>query len=194
MFLLAILSVFLPDSTFTPWFTSHGVMVDIAREADAPPWVRATAELPVSSEKVFAVLTDFDRYKDLLAPAVRTARVLERGDAFARIHFVWRYPFPFKNRDAIVLYRTAAKEGGFLVISWRSDSRPGDPMEGVRIQRVAGETRIEPLGSARCRVIYSYLGDLGGKFPASAQERAWKEEPVQYIRALRRGLKIPDPE
>ena len=67
-------------------------------------------------------------------------------------------------------------------------------MEGVRIQRVAGETRIEPLGLARCRVIYSYLGDLGGKFPASAQERAWKEEPIQYIRALRRGLKIPDPE
>jgi hypothetical protein len=44
------------------------------------------------------------------------------------------------------------------------------------------------VGSSRCRVVYTYLGDLGGSFPKSAQERAWKEEPVQYIRALRKAL------
>ncbi len=188
----ALLPVFLADLTFTPWFTSRGVAVDIARQTEAPPWLRATAELPVSSEEVFAILADFHGYHHLFAPAVKTALVLESGDGFARIHFVWPYPFPFKNRDAIVLYRAAAKGGGSFLISWKSDPRRGDPKEGVRIERVAGETRIEPLGPARCRVIYSYLGDLGGKFPAWAQERAWKEEPVLYIRAIRRRLRIPD--
>ena len=127
------------------------------------------------------------------APAVRSARVLEAGEGSTCVHFVWAYPFPFKNRDAIVLYRSE-KSGAAFVLSWKADTRPRpeDPKEGVRIERVEGETRVEPIGPSRCRVIYTYLGDLGGKFPACAQEKAWKEEPVQYIRALRRRLKLSD--
>jgi hypothetical protein len=41
-------------------------------------------------------------------------------------------------------------------------------------------------------VTYAYFGDLGGNFPSSVQDKAWREEPVQYIRALRRALKLPD--
>jgi hypothetical protein len=193
--LWGLLSAVPPGLAFTPWFTSHGVQVEIARLPDSPPWLRGTAELPAAMEKVAAVLMDFQRYKDLFAPAVRSAKVLEAGEGSARVHFVWAYPFPFKNRDAVVLYRSEKSEAGPFVLSWRTDPRPRpeDPKEGVRIERVNGETRVEPLGPSRCRVIYTYLGDLGGKFPAWAQEKAWKEEPVQYVRALRRRLKLPDP-
>lgn len=178
---------------FTDWLTAHGVKVEIARMSEGPPWLRGSAELPVAAEKVAAVLTDFRSYKDLFAPAVKTAQVLEAGEGSARIHFVWAYPFPFKNRDAIVLYRAQKSETGPFVLSWKSDLRPGDPREGVTIERVHGETGVEPLGPSRCRVTYTYLGDLGGKFPGWAQEKAWREEPVQYLRAIRRRLKLPDP-
>lgn len=193
--LFVVLSAIPPELTFTPWFTADGVDVAIARQPDALPWLRGSAELPVAAESVAAALTDFQRYKDFFAPAVRSARVLESGQDSARIHFVWAYPFPFKNRDAVVLYRSEKSEAGAFVLSWKTDPRPrpDDPNEGVRIERVNGETRVEPVGPSRCRVIYTYLGDLGGKFPAWAQEKAWKEEPVQYMRALRRRLKLPDP-
>lgn len=39
---------------------------------------------------------------------------------------------------------------------------------------------------------YTYLGDLGGKFPVWAQEKAWREESVQYFRAIRRKLGLPE--
>ena len=178
---------------FADWFTSRGVNVEIARVSEGPPWLRGTGELPVAAEKVAAVLTDFQHYKDLFGPALRSARVLEAGDGSSRVHFVWAYPFPFKNRDGVVLYRSEKSEAGPFVLSWKGDPRPGDPKEGVRIERVSGETRVEPLGPSRCRVTYTYLGDLGGKFPAWAQEKAWKEEPVQYFRAIRRRLSLPDP-
>ena len=181
-----------PDAAFTPWFASRGVSVEIARSA-APPWIRGRAEIPAPAAKVAAALSDFRRYRDLFAPGVKKADVLESpaGGTSARLHLVWPYPFPFSNRDAVVRYE-AEEANGVYRISWRSDAREGDPREGTRIARVEGETRIEPAGPEAARVTYTYLGDLGGKFPASAEEKAWREEPVQYFRAIRRRLGLPD--
>ena len=139
------------------------------------------------------MVADFGRYRETFAPAVKRADVLSRSEAGARVHLVWPYPFPLRNRDAVVHYRIE-RAGDVVTLAWSSDSRPGDPSEGVRIPQVAGETRIEPAGPDRCRVTYTYLGDLGGNFPASAMEKAWREEPVQYVRALRRALGVSDPE
>ena len=190
----AVLLASLPaDLPFQPWFTSRGVAVDIARQEKAPPWLRGTAELPAPAEKVVQVLTEYRGYRELFAPGVKKAQVLDGKEGNARLHFVWPYPFPLRNRDAVVSYHGQMQEGGRFLLSWKSDARPGDPHEGIRIERVMGETAVEPLGADRCRVTYTYLGELGGEFPAWAKEKAWREEPVQYMRALRRRLGLPDP-
>lgn len=180
------------DSAFAPWFTSRGVQVEIARQAQGPPWLRGTAELPAAAETVWRVLTDYRHYKEFFSPAVKTAAVLEESNGWARIHIVWPYPFPYKNRDAAIRYRGEKTASGSFLLSWKSDPRPGDPQEGLRIEDVAGDTRVEPLDPERCKITYTYFGDLGGKFPGWAQEKAWREEPVQYFRAVRRRLKLPD--
>lgn len=190
--LLLVLGGMVPaDLSFAPWFTSRGVSVEIARTGGDPPWLRGTAEIPASAEKVGEALRDFDKYREMFSPAVKSAAVLGRTSDGARLHLVWAYPFPYRNRDAVVAYRWRM-EGGAFTLEWKSDAAPGDPKEGVRIVRVAGETRVEPLAGNRSRVIYTYLGDLGGKFPAWAEEKAWREEPVQYMRAIRRRLGLPD--
>ena len=180
-----------PDAAFTAWFVSRGVSVEIARSAQGPPWIRGRGEIPAPASQVAAVLSDFRRYRDLFAPAVKKADVLESHAGGAHLHFVWPYPFPYSNRDAVVAYE-AAEENGVHRISWRADAKPGDPAEGTRIGRVEGETRVEPAGAGACRVTYTDLGDLGGRFPAWAQEKAWREEPVQYFRAIRRRMGLPE--
>ena len=179
------------DAAFSEWFVSRGVRVEIARAAASVPWIRGTAELAAAPDRILAVVTDFARYRETFAPAVKTARVLERAEGSARLHLVWPYPFPLRNRDAVVAYAWERTDGGF-VLTWRGAARPGDPREGVRIARVAGEARVSPNGGGS-RVTYAYLGDLGGKFPRSAEEKAWRAEPVEYFRALRRALRLPDP-
>jgi hypothetical protein len=180
------------DLSFAPWFTSRGISVDISRQPSGPPWIRGRGEIPASASTVAAALSDFGRYRELFSPAVKKADVLDREGRAARLHIVWPYPIPYSNRDAIVRYESASAADGGAVISWRADAKSGDPREGTRIERVAGETRIEPAGEGRCTVTYTYLGDLGGKFPAWAQEKAWREEPIQYFRAIRRRLGLPD--
>lgn len=190
---LALLLSIPAEIPFEPWFSERGVAVEIARQGGGTPWVRGTAELPVSARRVAAVLLDYEHYRDIFAPALRTARVLDREGSTVRIHMVWPYPFPYRNRDAVVGYRWEERADGGLLLAWGADARDGDPKSGVRIERVAREARIEPLGPERSRVTYTYLGDLGGRFPAGAMEKAWRAEPVHYVRALRRRLRIPDP-
>jgi hypothetical protein len=191
--LLALASPVPPDLPFAPWFTARGVAVEIARRGPEPPWIRASAELPADANRVAALLVDFGHYRELFSPALRAADLLDgNSTGTARLHMVWPYPFPYRNRDAVVAYSWERGPEGAITLSWRSDSRPGDPREGVRIDKVAGQTRVEPLTASSCRITYVYLGDLGGKFPAWAQEKAWREEPVQYIRALRRSLGLAE--
>ena len=137
--------------------------------------------------------TDYAAYRKFFDPAVERATVLESEGLEARLHFVWKYPFPFRDRDGIVAYRGERLADGMFLLSWRDAVRPGDPASGVRIARISGETRIEPLSPDRCRVTYTYLGDLGGRFPKSLEEKAWRHEPLGYVLAIRRalGLAIP---
>lgn len=180
------------ESAFQSWFTERGVAVSIARQVKGPAWIRAVAELPVSPDALIGVVTHYEGYGETFAPFIAKISVLERREDAARLHIVWEYPFPYRDRDAVVLYEvTRHAEGGYR-LSWSSASRPGDPSEGVRIGRVVGETRIEPAGEKRTRLTYTFLGDLGGRFPRFAEEKAWRKEPVAYVLAIRRRLGLSE--
>jgi hypothetical protein len=103
-----------------------------------------------------------------------------------------RFHTPIATPSSATRWRKSKGGAGGYRLSWKSESKPGDPKAGTRIERVWGETRIELAGADACRMTYAYVGDLGGKFPVWAQEKAWREESVQYFRAIRRKLGLPE--
>lgn len=185
-----MLAAVAPAATFTPWFTDRGVQVETSRHGSETPWIRGTFDVSVTPDKVVAALSDFKRYKEIFAPALESVTVLASSPDNARLHLVWPYPSPFRDRDAVVVYRMERLANGAGLLTWRSEAKPTDPKRGVRIERVQGETRIEPLNGG-AHVVYTYFGDLGGNFPASINERVWKGEPVGYMQAVRRAVGLP---
>lgn len=186
-----------PQAAFSPWCTKEGVTVSIARRADQLPWIRGEGLIHTSAEKVFLLLSRFEEYGQLFHPAMKSATVLDRASNSARLHILWTYPFPLRDRDAIVRYQARREGNGAFLIWWESDARPGDPHTGVRIEQVAGQTEVLPLDSLHCRLIYTCLGDLGGHFGKRIEEKAWRAEPIGYFEYLRHrwelqpGAKFP---
>lgn len=178
-----------PDE-FEPWVEEDGIAVKIARTEDSDhPWIRATYEIPVDASTIAGYLCDFDYYDAMFKPGVKKVDVLADGkDCTARLHIVWNFPFPFRNRDGIVNYHSERPDESTFVLDWYGKAEPDDPSEGVRIESIRGQTRVESLGPGKSRVTYQYYGDLGGKFPDWLKEAAWKGEPSVYFGHLRKGM------
>lgn len=179
-----------PDPSFVSWFEKDGVDVSIARAET--PWIRASTEIAAPAADVEAALTDFDRYEKMFHPMFRKLDVLERGEKSVRVHAVWPFPWPLRDRDGIFEYTTEHSAGGVTTLHWTNGARPGDPSVGVRIHGIAGSLRITPLGKDRCRLLYTYYGDLGGDFGKSRNEKAWRGQPLLYFRAIRRAVERQD--
>lgn len=186
--LLLTLTTSLPkDSDFRPYHEEDGVKVEIVQRESGPPWVRGTGEVPATVDAIQAALTRFDTYAELLDGMVKSAKVLESAKDSARLHVVYPYPFPFKNRDAIVRYQYE-RAGGTFRLQWKQDPKPGDPEEGVRIEHVEGETLVEAVAGKGARVVYTYVADLGGDFSQGTRERAYRKEAPHYFAALRKAV------
>ena len=182
------------DLEFQPWFAERGIEVSAATAPKArTPWIRAVAELQASAERVFAFLEGYAGYADLFPPLPRS-RPPSWRPADRACDCTSSGPTRFRFGTETPSCGTKANGSPTGRFEFRGGNRRAagaDPSEGVRIARVEGETRIEPLGADRCRVTYTFLGDLGGTFPRAFAERAWKGEPVGYVLALRRALADP---
>ena len=177
------------DAEFKPWLTESGIAETRAQPAGMKfPFVRGSSDLDASCDAVKTALVDFDGYGKIFGGIVRKAKVLVKDDTSARVHFVWAYPWPFHDRDAIVAYKVEKQDGGGWVLSWQDDAQDGDPKTGVRIAHVEGATKMTPAGEKKCSVSYTYYGDLGIDFSKGMNEKILKTEPVKYFEAIRKGL------
>ena len=179
-----------PDESFASWFQKDGVDVSIARSET--PWIRASTEIAAPAADVEAAVTDFDRYEKTFHPMFKKLDVLERAGDRTRVHAVWPFPWPLRDRDGIFEYTTEHSDGGVTTLRWTNGARPGDPSTGVRINGIGGSLRITPLGKDHCRLLYTYYGDLGGNFGKSRSDKAWRGQPLLYFGAIRRAVEKQD--
>src|SRR4051812_17440396 len=106
-----------PDAAYAPLAEKDGVTMTIAREPGPHPWIHASAHLDAPVDRVVAILEDFDDYRKTFDPFYQKADVLDHGaDGAARLHFVWHYPWPFRNRDAVIAYSIEKRADGSVIL------------------------------------------------------------------------------
>lgn len=178
-----------PESAYAPLAEKDGVSMTIARQPGPHPWIHASAPIDAPCDRVAAIVTDFDHYQATFDPFYQKAEVLDRGDDVVRLHAVWHFPWPFRNRDAIIAYRVEHRSDGSVVVSGRDGERPGDPSEGVRIHDVDLQIVAVPSSSGACTFLYDYYADLSGNFGKSQNEKAYRGEAPVLVNAIRRALR-----
>lgn len=189
---LLLLALSLPaDDSFESLHEEDGVTVTISRAAQGPPWVRGVGEVPAPPDKIVSVLTRYETWPQLFKGSVSKVVVLERRDHLARLHMVYPIPWPFRDRDGVVSYVLENPNGTTTRLWWRDDAKPGDPQTGERLPQIAGETRLEATADGKSRVRFSYLGELGITLNEGMKRRIWREEPIRYLRSLRRAVEKP---
>lgn len=178
------------DDEYDAWFEKDEIVVQRAETGDPDrPWIRSSYEYPVNADTIRNYLCDFASYEEMFAPGLKDVEVLENGEpCHARLHLVWKFPFPWKNRDGIVKYTVEQPSDDHFVLHWVGDAQEGDPSDGIRIDGVFGATHVQRVAADKTIVVYEYKGDLGGKFPEWFKEAAWKAEPTHFHSQLRHSM------
>lgn len=187
MWLLLLALTVPPDDSFQAFHEEDGITVTLSPQKEGPPWVRGVGEVSATPEKIAAVLTRYETWPELFEGTVKATTVLEKQDQAARVHVVYPFPWPFRDRDAVIKYQLEKISTTLLRLWWRDDSKDGDPQTGVRIPKVEGETRLETVSPGKSKVRFSYLGELGATLNEGTKRKVWREEPLRYLRSLRKA-------
>ena len=161
-----------------------GVVIEARPAPGGVTIVRGTTVLEHSLEAIRRVLLDLERFPMWIRGLV-TWTVLARGAADAVVYGRHDLPWPLADRDYTVRY-TWTSEAERVVLEARSTVEAGPPpVPGVvRLTAVHSIWEVEALAPERCRVSYTYNGDLGGTVPRFVQETGWKREARELFQSL----------
>jgi hypothetical protein len=191
---MALALIIPPDSAFQHQAKIDGVDVFFADSGAPDKWVRGTSVLQATRQQIFTILKNVADYAKVFSEHLAESQVLSSSDSNALGYFRWPLPFPMSDRDAIVQYRFADRSDvGESLVEWESSEHPNDPAKALRIKSVKGHTRLFDLADQRTKIEYTYYGDLGGDLANWIKERAWREEPVFYIKAIAARLNSNKP-
>lgn len=148
-------------------------------EVSGAPWCRSTGLVPLPIDQVANTLENMAKYQSLFASIVRI-------DVLApdTMHVVLDYPWPLTDRDYVAKY-TRGVSGEIRTYRWDPVVHPSAPEtpEAVRLPKMAGEWRLEPVGN-ETRVTYTWQAEIAGSMPAGAYETARRKAGQEAIKDI----------
>lgn len=166
-----------PDAA---WQTLDTNPVQIAcTEIDGEPWCRSEGLIDADAEAIRQTLEHMDQHQELFE-SVLSIRTLELG----LLHVTLDFPGMLSDRDYVARYAYDT-DGAAHLYRWTPAQHPDAPaVDGVvRLERMAGEWRLEPEGS-QTRVTYTWQAELAGTFPAFAINTARKKAGHEALKDL----------
>lgn len=153
----------------------------------------AQTAVPQSMETVVAVLSDISAWPQWLA-RIKEVKQLKKEDDRRWLYLVYKLPYPFIERDA-VLYTQLNKKPKEVTVN--VSALPGYPLpfavtsKRVRLTNLNSTWKLTPLPTGGTKIELSGRGEPEGFMPALIFNYNLPDEPQQSLRMLRKMLLRP---
>lgn len=149
----------------------------------------AVTRVKASLSSVVAVLSDVPAMPQWIA-RMQSARLLKReADREIWVHGVYRLPYPFLEREAVLHSSLKQDKNGVVEVATRAEKGfvPAHPKR-VRLTSMQSAWRLTPEKFGMVRVELWGQGDPGGYIPPLLFNYNLPDEPAQTLRNLRQML------
>lgn len=155
----------------------------------------AQTQVPQPLETVVAVLSDINAWPQWLA-RLKMVKVLKKQDDQKWLYSVYKLPYPFAEREA-VLHTRLSRDAKTHVVTITADAVSNYPVpfvpeaKRVRLTNLHSVWRLTPVASGGTLIELSGRGEPEGLMPALIFNYNLPDEPQQTLRLLRQMLLRP---
>ena len=148
------------------------------------PWCKSTTLLDFSVDEILSVIEDVNNYNKFF-DTVSSSSI----DTNNVVHIILNMPTLFSDRDYVVKY-DKINEDQTIIYRFQSNEKYSKPEldNYVRLTNAAGEWRLDSLSNGITKVTYIWNGELSGKFPSWAYNRAWTKQGNEVLGNLKEVL------
>jgi hypothetical protein len=177
-------------------FTRRMGDVDIYRRSingSEFPALRAHARIKASAKAVYAVISDYDHFRDFI-PSVVDSHILEQQRSTSWVYQRLGFPLMVADRHYVIKVTDNLDQAGegLINVTWhldREQSRSLPSGSAVLPDAFSGSWRLAELEEGRASdATYSIHVEPGGMLPAWLFSRASERYVFQIIQAVRRKL------
>ena len=176
----------LPEDDYKSWvqLEKNNIQVYYSKDLNVP-WCRATANFRFSQDDIYSALKNLKNYKNIF-DRVTDSKLFDENIVYIRLDM----PYIFADRDYTVKYLESTKDEE-IIFQFYSVFHANTPNNrgSVTLPRAAGEWRLIPIGNNATRVVYTWNGELLGKFPNSSLKTAWAKQGTEVMTWLNEYLK-----
>lgn len=175
-----------------------GTLYQRCREDSDLPEVMIRTRFLAPPGRVFAEVTDYDRFAEFI-PNVRVSRVLDtQGDGIRWVYHELHFPAPVADRVYVIRSQERASRpaGGYYRVDWALAGREFPVLQdaaGVQPVAFSGFWELAPADGGRTTdARYSVHSDPGGLVPDWLVTRMTGRYVEQVIAAIHRRLAEPE--
>jgi hypothetical protein len=153
--------------------------------------VRVECNMPGTYSKLFAILTDIDKFKDWIYHN-KTSRIIKKISPYDFVYYSeTNMPFPLSNRDVILHMKINTDSlPKFLLIQGKNEENvfPKLP-SSVRVPHYAASWKVTMPSANLLHVEYILTVDPGGSIPAAIANNFVDRGPYETFKNLKELLK-----
>lgn len=162
------------------------VQVEVLDQPQGAPVIRGTTVLEAPVPAVREVLLDLPSYPRFMPNTLAAEWVpLPGGKKGSYLHY--HFPWPLSDRDSVSTFEAEDLPGGGMRLTTHDIVVPERPARDglVRLTPLRSLWTLEPKErGTKTRVVYEYLGELGGNIPDVLLQYEWNQQPVRVLNAL----------